>query len=56
MPFNTKAAVEVFAGLSPSRLAELCAILDEMRPVVLEQIGLDPDRFRDWPPIESTIR
>jgi DNA-binding MarR family transcriptional regulator len=53
MPFNAKAAAEVFAGLTPERLSELCAILDEMRPVVLEQIGLDPARFRDWPPVEG---
>jgi DNA-binding MarR family transcriptional regulator len=53
MPFNTKAAQDVFAGLSPSRLDQFCAILDEMRPVVLEQIGLDPERFRDWPPTEA---
>jgi len=51
MPFNAKAAEEVFAGLSAARLAQLSRILDEMRPVVLEQIGLDPDRFRGWPPI-----
>jgi DNA-binding MarR family transcriptional regulator len=56
MPFNAKAAEEIFAGLSPSRLSELCTILDEMRPVVLEQIGLDPERFRDWPPVESDPR
>ncbi len=53
MPFNAKAAEEVFAGLTPARLAQLCALLDQMRPVVLEQIGLDPERFRDWPPLES---
>ncbi|MGH2584033.1 MAG: MarR family winged helix-turn-helix transcriptional regulator [Dehalococcoidia bacterium] len=51
MPFNAKAAAEVFAGLTPNRLAELSRTLDEMRPVVLEQIGLNPERFRDWPPV-----
>jgi DNA-binding MarR family transcriptional regulator len=50
MPFNTKAADEVFSGLAPGRLAELSRLLEEMRPAVLQQIGLDPERFRDWPP------
>ena len=50
-PFNEKAADEVFAGLTGSRLAELSHILDEMRPVVLERIGLDPARARGWPPV-----
>jgi DNA-binding MarR family transcriptional regulator len=51
MPFNAKAAEEVFAGLTPARLAEMTGILAEMRPVVLEQIGLDPERSRGWPPV-----
>jgi DNA-binding MarR family transcriptional regulator len=51
MPFNVKAAEEVFAGLTPARLAEMTGILAEMRPVVLEQIGLDPERSRGWPPV-----
>ena len=54
MPFNVKAADEVFAGLTPERLSELTRILEEMRPVVLEQIGLDPERSRGWPPIASS--
>ena len=51
MPFNVKAAEEVFAGLTTARLALLSEILAEMRPVVLEQIGLDPERSRGWPPV-----
>ena len=51
MPFNAKAADEVFAGLTAERLAELSRILEEMRPVVLQQIGLDPERSRGWPPV-----
>ncbi len=35
MPFNIKAAGEVFAGLTASRLAEMTGILEEMRPAVL---------------------
>lgn len=51
MPFNVKAAEEVFAGLTMARLGALSDILAEMRPVVLEQIGLDPERSRGWPPV-----
>lgn len=50
MPFNARAAAEVFGGLAPGRLAELSSLLEEMRPVVLQQIGLDPERSRGWPP------
>jgi DNA-binding MarR family transcriptional regulator len=50
MPFNARAAAEVFGGLAPGRLAELSRLLEEMRPVVLQQIGLDPERSRGWPP------
>jgi DNA-binding MarR family transcriptional regulator len=50
MPFNARAAAEVFGGLAPGRLAELSHLLEEMRPVVLQQIGLDPERSRGWPP------
>jgi DNA-binding MarR family transcriptional regulator len=51
MPHNAKAAQEIFAGLTTARLGQLSRILDEMRPAVLGQIGLDPDRFRGWPPV-----
>ena len=51
MPYNAKAADEVFVGLTPDRLAELSRILEEMRPAVLGQIGLDPERSRGWPPV-----
>jgi DNA-binding MarR family transcriptional regulator len=51
MPYNDKAADEVFVGLTPDRLAELSRILEEMRPAVLGQIGLDPERSRGWPPV-----
>lgn len=51
MPVNRRAAEDVFADLDPARLAELTAILDEMRGAVLERIGLDPERARGWPPL-----
>jgi DNA-binding MarR family transcriptional regulator len=53
MPLNARAAEEVFAGLTPARLADLSLILDAMRPVVLERIGLDPERSRGWPPVAT---
>jgi hypothetical protein len=43
----------VFAGLHTRRLAELTRILEEMRPVVLQRVGLDPARSHDWPPLPS---
>jgi DNA-binding MarR family transcriptional regulator len=54
IPLNGKAAREVFAGLTDARLEDLSRILDEMRPAVLERIGLDPERSRGWPPVAST--
>ena len=50
MPLNTRAAREVFVGINARRLKELCSILDEMRPAVLERAGIDPERSRYWPP------
>ena len=53
LPLNAAAANEVFAGLNAARLADLSRILEEMRPVVLERIGLDPARSRGWPPVSA---
>ena len=53
LPHSAIAADEVFAGLSPARLVDLVHILEEMRPVVLERIGLDPERSRGWPPVPA---
>jgi len=53
MPRNEQAAEQVFAGLNARRLAELTGILEEMRPVVLQRVGLDPARSRGWPPMPS---
>lgn len=55
MPLNARAAEEVFAGLNVPRLSDLSQILNEMRPVVLERIGLDPERSRGWPPVASLV-
>jgi DNA-binding MarR family transcriptional regulator len=54
MPLNARAAEEVFAGITAARLADLSRILDAMRPVVLERIGLDPERSRGWPPVAAS--
>jgi DNA-binding MarR family transcriptional regulator len=53
MPLNARAAEEIFTGLSPDRLDDLCKVLTEMRPAVLARIGLDPERSRGWPPVRA---
>ena len=53
LPLNVKAAREVFAGLTGERLDDLSQILNDMRPTVLERIGLDPERSRGWPPVAA---
>ncbi len=53
MARNEQAAEQVFAGLNARRLAELTGILEEMRPVVLQRVGLDPARSHGWPPMPS---
>lgn len=49
LPLNARVAEEVFSGLSADGLNSLNRILDEMRPAVLERIGMDRERARDWP-------
>jgi DNA-binding MarR family transcriptional regulator len=54
MPRNELAAGQVFAGLDARRLAALTHILEELRPVALQRVGLDPTRSHGWPPTPGT--
>lgn len=49
MPLNVQAAEQMFAGLSPARLAELSQILAGMRSSALERIRIDLERTGGWP-------
>ena len=54
LPRNEQIAEQVFAGLHARRLAELTRILEEMRSMVLQRVGLDPVRSHGWPPMPAT--